>query len=82
MPAPYSSEEVARAVNAATRQAGLPLERLEVIPDVAAQVWIIRAAAPGATQQHLIFPFASPRGIYTPAEIAAHLVEQSWPFGG
>jgi hypothetical protein len=81
VPPPYRADEVATALMEAGRRAGLPVHRLEVVPDETAQVWIIRASRPGGEEHRLTFPFASATGIYTPAEIAALLTRGSWPFG-
>jgi hypothetical protein len=81
MPAPYRAEEVASALVEAVRRSGRTLHRLEVAPDERARVWIVRVTDRGGADHRLTFPFASARGIYTPAEIAAHLVSGSWPFG-
>jgi hypothetical protein len=80
MPSPYLAEEVASALSESARRAGMRLERLEVVADEAARVWIILATPPHGDVQRMTFPFASARGIYTPAEIANHLVHDTWPF--
>ncbi|MBI4520295.1 MAG: hypothetical protein HY701_05630 [Gemmatimonadetes bacterium] len=81
MPPPYQADEIASALMDAARRAGLRLERLEVLPDEGQQIWIIRATGPAGEEHCLTFPFASAHGIYTPAEIAAHLTRGTWPFG-
>lgn len=81
MPAPYHTDEIASAVTQAAREAGLPIRRLEVVADQERQVWIIRASGASGEEHRMTFPFATALGIYTPAEIAAHLTRRSWPFG-
>lgn len=81
MPAPYHANEITSALIDGARRAGLPLHHLTVRPDEEAQVWLIRARSPSGDVMRLTFPFASARGIYTPAEIAGHFTSGSWPFG-
>lgn len=81
MPSPYRGEDVAGALVEGARRAGVPMHRLEVLSDEAAQIWTVRATLGGGEDRRMIFPFASARGIYTPAEIAALFISGSWPFG-
>lgn len=80
MPVPYRSDEVAEAVMAAVRRAGIPIDRLEVVADERSGTWLIHARRADGSERRLTFPFASRAGIYSPAEIAAHVARESWPF--
>jgi hypothetical protein len=71
---------MAMAIQAAARAAGVPIERIEVLADEAAAVWIVRVRV-ASRERRMTFPFASARGIYTPAEVAAHVLSERWPFG-
>lgn len=82
MPAPYSGEEIARALIDAARRARLPLHQVDIVADEDARTWLIRLRGLAGEEHRLVFPFASARGIYTPAEIATHVTLGTWPFGG
>lgn len=81
MPTPYRSEEIAEALIVAARRDGRPFRRIEVISDDAAGSWRIRVTGEDGRTEQLELPFATARGICTPAEIADHLVRGDWPFG-
>lgn len=81
MQPPYRPEEIAAELMEAAKRAGLVIRRLDVMPDTVRGVWAIRVDGPGGGTQRLTFPFASPRGIYTPAEIGEWMVRGGWPFG-
>jgi hypothetical protein len=78
---PYRPDEIATALMEAARGRGSSPDLLEVVANEAAGIWIIRARGHNGKVGRLTFPFSSPQGIYTPAEIAAHLMRGSWPFG-
>jgi hypothetical protein len=80
VPTPYRSDEIASALVEAAKARGLSFRELEVVADEKAQLWLIRLKGEGREHDRLTFPFASGRGIYTPAEIAGHLTAGTWPF--
>jgi hypothetical protein len=80
MPSPYSGEEVAAAILAAARKRAIPLADVRVRADDTARVWAVEAKLAGETSR-AVFPFASPAGIYTPAELADRFLGEAWPFG-
>jgi len=81
VPAPYRTSEMACALIEAARLEGLPLRQIAVRPDEEARVWLIAVTFGSGEVRRLTFPFASARGIYTPAEIADRFLGGSWPFG-
>lgn len=81
MPAPYRTDEIATALMAVARRADLPLHSVEISANDAARIWVIRLRGRDGEEHRLNFPFASARGIYTPAEIADHITRGTWPFG-
>lgn len=80
MPAPYRTDEIARALRDEAGRAGRSLADFQVVADEKEQVWIVRIRAPEGGFERLAFPFSSRRGIYTPTEIATHLLRKTWPF--
>ena len=67
---PYDSDEVAEAVQRRMQRAGLVLHRLVVTADDHARAWRIDAWLHDGREVVTFFPFSSPEGIHTPAELA------------
>lgn len=65
---------------AGARQRDMTISALEVQANEISGRWIVCADVSG--ERHCrSFPFASKRGIYTPAELAELFLEGTWPFG-
>jgi hypothetical protein len=67
---PYGAEEVADAVRRRLEQGGLPFRRLVVTADDGARQWCLEARLEDRGDVVACFPFSSPAGIHTPAELA------------
>jgi sugar/nucleoside kinase (ribokinase family) len=77
---PYGPDEISRAILEAARHRGIRIARLTVQADDHTRTWTIRAADPSGEVRRATFPFASTRGIYSPAEIAERFTSDTWPF--
>lgn len=67
---PYGAEEVAEAVQRRLVHGGLGFRRLVVTADDVARQWRVEARLEERGDVVAFFPFTSPAGIHTPAELA------------
>ena len=73
---PYSSEEVARAVQGRLSDAGVELPAIQVVADVRSRLWVVSVQWPGGGA-HASYPFADASGIHTPREIAEWVAKEA-----